>query len=217
VRHIVLFFEGKKKALMQELARDMKRAAKEERFEDAAQLRRHLFALQHIQDVSLIKNEFRNPDHETVNAQSFRIEAYDVAHLHGEAPIGVMTVVRDGVPDKSQYRVFHIRDAKAGDDAGALREVLSRRFGHVEWQFPRAIVVDGAKAQMNAAEKITREMGVQIPIIGVVKDEHHKARGIAGDPKIIREHEQEIVLANAEAHRFAIGRHKIARARNFLA
>ena len=214
VRHIQLFFEGKKKALLRELTREMKLAAKEEQFEEAAYYRGQLFALQHIQDVSLIKDEYRRPS--VPASAAYRVEAYDTAHLGGSAAVGVMAVVESGVAQKNEYRTFHIRQAKAGDDAGALREILSRRLGHPEWQFPRLIVVDGAKAQVNTAEKVLREFGTHIPVVGVVKNEHHRARGISGDAALIRERENEILLANSEAHRFSIGRHKIARNKNFL-
>ncbi len=217
VRHITLFFEGKKTTLVRELEREMKRAAKTERFEDAARLRRQLFALRHIQDVSLIKNEFRSPNIGAAGRTAgYRIEAYDVAHLQGSNPIGVMVVVENGAARKSEYRTFHIRAAKPGDDAGALQEILSRRFGHLEWISPRVIVVDGAKAQINAAEKVIRDIGVHIPIVGVVKDERHKARAILGDAAAARGRETDIILANAEAHRFALGRHSRLRRRNFL-
>lgn len=204
VRHLTIFFEGKKKALLRELERDMKRAAKEEAFERAAKLRGQIFALQHIQDVSLIKSEYRSPR----ASGAYRIEAYDTAHLGGAAAVGVMTVVEDSAAQKAEYRTFRIKQAKAGDDVGALREILSRRLAHPEWPFPRLIVVDGAKAQMNAAAAVLAEAGLSIPLVGVVKDEHHRPRGLSGDKTAIAEHEQDILLANAEAHRFAIGRHR---------
>ncbi len=211
VRRIALLFSGKKKELMKGLERDMKRAAKEEKFEEAARLRGQVFALGHIQDVSLIKDEYRSP-WTPLGKGSMRIEAYDVAHLQGSAAVGVMTVVEDTTAQKNEYRTFHIRSAKAGDDAGALREILLRRFGHDEWPYPRLIVVDGAAAQMNTAGKVLEGLGVAIPIVGVVKDEKHRPREIRGLKKEMSE--RDILLANAEAHRFAIGRHrKILRAR----
>src|SRR3984885_5203633 len=93
IRHIALLFEGKKKQLLKSLEREMKRAAKDEDFELAKEMRRELFALQHIQDVSLIKDEYRSSA--TVRAE--RIEAYDAAHLRGSANVGVMTVVEGGM------------------------------------------------------------------------------------------------------------------------
>ncbi len=202
IRHITLLFQGKKKSLLTSLEREMSRAAREERFEDATKLRGQLFALKHIRDISLIKQD-------RVGAvRQMRIEAYDVAHLGGTAAVGVMTVVEDDVAEKSEYKKFRIRSAKAGDDVGALREILSRRLEHTEWQFPKLIVVDGGTAQIHAAEKVLREVGITVPIVGVVKDEHHRPREIRGDKKLATEYERSIILANAEAHRFAIGYHR---------
>ncbi len=206
VRHIVLLFKGKKKELIKELGREMKRAAKEEKFEEAKQLRGQVFALGHIQDVSLIKDEYRNP--RTSDVRTFRIEAYDVAHLRGGSNVGVMTVVEDGTPNKKEYRKFIIRTAKGGDDVGALKEILSRRLGHNEWPLPRLVVVDGATAQIKAAEKLLESLGIKIPVVGVVKDEKHRPRELRGDKTIIKDRERDILLANAEAHRFAIGYHR---------
>jgi len=205
LHHIVLLFQGKKKQLIKTLEREMKLAAKEEHFEEAARMRSQLFALNHIQDVSLIKDEYRKPK---ITLGVTRIEAYDMAHLRGSANVGVMTVVEDGVAQKNEYRKFRIRSAKPGDDVGALREVLTRRLGHDEWPLPRLIAVDGATAQINAAEKILSDYGMTIPVVGVVKDEKHRPRDIRGDRDLINGRERDILLANAEAHRFAIGYHR---------
>jgi excinuclease ABC subunit C len=205
LHHIVLLFQGKKKQLIKTLEREMKAAAKDERFEEAARLRGQVFALGHIQDVSLIKDEYRKPK---ITLGITRIEAYDNAHLRGAGFVGVMTVVEDGEAQKDEYRKFRIRTAAPGDDVGALREVLTRRLGHDEWPLPRIIVVDGSAAQMNAAEKVLEDYGMTIPVVGVVKDEKHRPRDIRGDRELINGRERDILLANAEAHRFAIGYHR---------
>ncbi len=206
IRHIVLLFEGKKKQLIAALNKEMRIAAKTEEFEEAKELHRQMYALQHIQDISLIKDEYRSAT--LVQDRSNRIEAYDVAHLRGSAAVGVMTVVENGEADKGQYRKFKIKTAKAGDDPGALKEILSRRLGHDEWPLPRLIVVDGSTAQINAAQRVLAEYGMAIPVVGVVKDEKHRPRGISGDRELIKDKERDILLANAEAHRFAIGYHR---------
>lgn len=206
VRHIVLLFEGKKKQLLTALNKEMRAAAADEEFELAKELHRQMYALQHIQDISLIKEEYRSAT--VATDRSNRIEAYDVAHLRGSAAVGVMVVVEDGEAAKGQYRKFTIKTAAAGDDPGALKEILSRRFGHDEWPLPRIIVVDGSTAQINVAQRLLAEYGMAIPVVGVVKDEKHRPRNITGDRELIKDKEKEILLANAEAHRFAIGFHR---------
>lgn len=210
VRHIVLLFQGKKKELLRMLQREMKLAVKNEAFERAGVLHRQIFALTHIQDVSLIKEEYHRPPTSSIR----RIEAYDIAHLQGSANVGVMVVVEDGLAQKGEYRKFRIRSAKSGDDIGALKEVLTRRLEHNEWPLPQLIVVDGAMAHIKAARSVLTHYGVGIPVISVVKDEKHRPRGITGlrDQALgglsIKIDEREILLANAEAHRFAIGYHR---------
>jgi excinuclease ABC subunit C len=109
---------------------------------------------------------------------------------------------------KNDYRKFRIRKAKSGDDPGALREVLSRRLEHEEWPLPRLIIVDGSTAQINSAQQVLEEYGMTIPIVGVVKDEKHRPRDLRGDRDLIHGRERDILLANAEAHRFAINYHR---------
>ena len=121
--------------------------------------------------------------------------------------MGVMVVVHDGEAQKSLYRKFKIHSVK-NDDPGALREILERRLAHPEWTYPRLIVVDGATAQINAARRVLQKAGVSISVVGVVKDERHKPRGILGDARMIAAHEKDILLANSEAHRYAIGWHR---------
>lgn len=212
VRHIVLLFQGKKKLLVKSMERQMKAAAKDERFEEAARLREQLFGLTHIQDVSLIKDEYRGQN----AAQGSRIEAYDIAHLAGSGHVGVMTVVEGGLANKMEYRKFILREAKGGDDPGSLREVLSRRLAHNEWPMPKLIVVDGHTAQMNAAKRVLDQYGIKIPVVGVVKDEKHRPRSIAGERAAIKDRERDILLANAEAHRFAISYHRKKTRKNLL-
>ncbi len=210
IRKVMLFLSGRGKELRAALEKEMRRAAKEERFEDAAEARRELFALDHIQDVSLIKDE--HLDESRGKPAGVRIEAYDTAHLSGTNAIGVMTVVVDGSPMKKDYRTFNIRGAQKNDDIASLKEVLSRRLGHPEWPFPSAIVVDGGKAQKKAAESVLKEAGVSIPVAAVVKDDRHRPREVIGALRAGMS-EADSVLANAEAHRFSLARHRYMRSR----
>lgn len=204
IRHIKLFFEGKKQQVVKELEREMMQLAKKERFEDAARIKRKIFALKHINDVALMKDDSRLYRDEKV----FRIEAYDVAHHGGAHMVGVMTVIEGGQPMPSEYRKFKIETVDQSNDVAALREILSRRLGHPEWALPQCIVVDGSTAQKNAALAVLKKFGKTIPVVGVVKDERHKPLRIIGVQSIIDKHKDAILFANAEAHRFAITYHR---------
>lgn len=211
IRKVELLLSGRGKELRRMLERDMRQAAREERFEDAARARRELFALDHIQDVSLIKDEHRHPKNVSIETNfGCRIEAYDIAHLGGTNAIGVMAVVEDGAPSKKEYRTFRIRGVVKNDDIASLKEILSRRLNHPEWPLPKAIVVDGGKTHKKAAESVLAGAGINIPVIAVVKDERHRPREVIG-ARHAGISEADAVLANSEAHRFALSRHRRAR------
>ena len=212
IRHIKLFFEGKKQQVIKELKREMMVAAKKEEFEKAASLKRRVFALEHIRDVSLLRTDFNSVDVEGV----FRIESYDIAHMSGQDMVGVMTVVHNQVPVKQEYRKFKIQSFKKANDPGALREMLHRRLSHKEWPKANLLVVDGAIAQKNAMEAVLRETGDDIPVVAVVKDSRHKPIRLIGNNELLKKHKEAILLANAEAHRFAITFHKQRRRKSFL-
>lgn len=214
IKHLILFFEGRKDTLIRELEKEMKIRAKEQKFEDAENLKRQIYALDHIQDIALIKRDLVERDSEN----TFRIEAYDIAHMSGKDTVGVMVVVEDGELEKSQYRKFKIRGQKGKisiDDTSNLKEIITRRVGHSEWTLPNLIVVDGGIAQINTANEILNERGFNIDVVSVVKDDRHKAREIIGMKKHIEKYGPSILLANAEAHRFAIGYHRKLRSKGF--
>jgi excinuclease ABC subunit C len=213
IRRIMLFLSGRGRELRATLEREMRKAAKEERFEDAAARRRELFALDHIQDVSLIKDEHRySRDGAIASSRGYRIEAYDTAHLSGTNAIGVMAVVEDGTPAKNEYRAFNIRGVTKNDDIASLKEILSRRLGHPEWQLPKAIVVDGGATHKKAAESVLTGADIDIPVVAVVKDERHRPREVIGARRS-GVSEADAVLANSEAHRFSLAKHRAARSR----
>ncbi len=211
IKNIVLFFEGKKNVLVRKLEKEMKEHAKSQEFEKAAKVKKTIFALRHIQDVALLKNHSDN----RAQKNEFRIEAYDIAHLSGSNTVGVMTVVLDGELDKDSYRKFKLRGAAHNtvNDIANLKEIVSRRLAHPEWQYPNLIVVDGSVPQRNAVEEILKKHSVSVPVVAVVKDERHSAKEVLGDAEIIEVHKNAILLANSEAHRFAIGYHRTLRGR----
>jgi len=204
LRHIKLFFQGKKHQIIKELEKDMMQLAKEEKFEAAQVIKNRIFALQHIQDIALIKADSKIYRDD----KRIRIEAYDIAHMGGKDMVGVMTVLESNEPAKSEYRKFKIISLDDANDPAALKEVLQRRLKHPEWPLPQLIVVDGSTAQKNAIELTLRQHGMLIPVVGVVKDDKHKPIRLIGQKKIIDDHKQAILLANAESHRFAIAYHR---------
>jgi excinuclease UvrABC nuclease subunit len=215
IRNVSLFLSGKVKTLRATLTKEMSVFAKEERFEEAGRIRRQLFALDHVQDVSLIREE-REKESNTP-----RIEAYDTAHIGGTNAIGVMVVSDGGVVQKKEYRTFTIRGHygrrtsidRKNDDIASLKEILSRRFGHTEWTYPKVIVVDGGKTHKKTAENTLLELGIQISVVAVVKDEKHRPREVFGSLRAGIT-DADAVYVNSEAHRFAITKHRKLRSRS---
>ena len=240
IKNIELFFSGQKIKILKSLEKEMKISAKFMDFETAAELKKQIFALTHINDVSLLRSDFMEDNISKPNSfrkflgspstaprtdhsqkhlayrSSFRIEAYDIAHLSGSVMVGAFSVVQNNEKNTEEYRLFNIKGFTSSNDAGALKEVISRRLNHSEWQLPDLIVADGNDIQKSVIEKELKSQGLQIPVVAVVKDKSHKARAILGDINIINTHKKSIVLANAEVHRFVLNHHKQKRAKNFL-
>lgn len=221
IRHLVLFFKGKKKNLIQVLKQEMKAYSKQLNFEKCAEIKKTLEALGHIQDISMIKKEPRTEigqDGKILPKIENRIEAYDIAHMSGQNMVGVMAVMNDGEFDKNEYRKFVIKTVTGSNDTGALKEILVRRFAHTEWPLPNVVVIDGGVAQINVARE---NVPAGVKIVSVVKDARHKAREIlmsdlaknrASDIGKIKD---DIIRLNAEAHRFAITYHRNKRSKLF--
>lgn len=213
ISNLKLFFEGKKKKIIQNLKKEMMMFAKNKEFEKAGEIKKRIFSLEHINDVALLKDDYSCA---LQNSNKFKIEAYDIAHMSGENMVGVMTVVEDGEVSKQDYKKFIIRTQTGANDTGSLEEVLSRRFRHTEWGLPSLVVVDGSTAQMNVAKRVLNRYQFNMPIVAVVKDDKHKAKAIIGDEEIIKRYKKSILLANSEAHRFGIAFHKKKRGTSFL-
>ncbi len=208
ITNIVKLFEGNKKAVQNNLKKEMNSYAKKHLFEKAKEARDTIFALDHIKDTNLIKEE----DIVSFKDRDFRIEGYDVAHISGTSRVGVMVVIEGKEKKKEDYRKFKLIE-KVNDDYGGLREVLKRRFSHKEWRLPDLIVFDGGIGQKQTGEKVIAEMGLYIPCVSVVKDNKHKPKDILGDKIHINQNKKEILLINSEAHRFSISYHKKLRSK----
>ena len=154
-----------------------------------------------------------------------RMEAYDISNTNGFESVGSMVVYERGRPKRNDYRKFKIRGIQGADDYGSMREVLTRRFTHglkereenVELgkftSFPDLIMMDGGKGQVNIALQVLDELHLHIPVCGMVKDDHHRTRGLYYQNEEIpidrsSEAFRLITRIQDEAHRFAIEYHR---------
>lgn len=212
IEYIELLFSGKKQSIIKNLKKEMKKYAADENFERAARIRNQISALIHIRDIALIKHDFET----SYYTEQFRIEAYDIAHLQGSNMVGGM-VVHNGIAfEQENYRLFNIKGIDSANDPAALAQTLERRLKHTEWPQADMIIVDGGMIQKRSMERALRKHQIKIPVVALVKDDKHKAKGILGQKKLLEKYKKQIIAINAESHRFTINAHKKKRQKNFL-
>jgi excinuclease ABC subunit C len=147
-----------------------------------------------------------------------RIEVYDISHIHGKNPTGVMVVFDDFKAAKQGYRVFHVRGEATMDDVAMMSEVLKRRMGDERIRpFPDLVVIDGGKGHIAAVERVLKAMDLDLQVIGIAKGERRK---VLEDIVYLPRRKNPLPLGRAsqvlkelarmrdEAHRFAITSHK---------
>ena len=165
-----------------------------------------------------------------------RVEAYDISNISGFESVGSMVVFEKGKPKRSDYRKFKIKYVKGPDDYASLEEVLTRRFSHgleerknmeenrLEKElgsfsvFPDLIMMDGGRGQVNVAVRVMENLGLSIPICGMVKDDFHRTRGLYFHNVELPIDERSegfklITRIQDEAHRFAIEYHRSLRSK----
>ena len=165
-----------------------------------------------------------------------RVEAYDISNISGFESVGSMIVYENGRPKRNDYRKFRIRTVQGPNDYASMREVLLRRFSHgLEetkklqaeggdlamgsfTRFPDLLMMDGGRGQVNIALEVLRELQLEIPVCGMVKDDFHRTRGLYYQNEIIdfpknSEAFRMVTRLQDEAHRFAIEYHRSLRSK----
>ncbi len=196
INNIILLLSGEKKRLTNRLKKENPDKIK---------------ALRHLQDVSLLSRE-GDLGEDKVN----RIEGYDISHLSGKESYGSMVVFENGEAARSEYRLFKVKDAPAGDDERALSEVLLRRFRHPEWAAPDLIMIDGGSPQVSFISRIFKSNNIKVPLVGISKFSGDKLVFAAKTKKPLRDLADNIkgtlLKVREEAHRFAnYGRKRTAK------
>ena len=168
--------------------------------------------------------------------QITRVEAFDISNTSGFENVGSMVVYENGKPKRSDYRKFRMKTVSGPDDYACMKEVLTRRFTHgleeakqlsnkeMEQEygsftrFPDLLLMDGGKGQVNIAQEVLEELRLSIPVCGMVKDDHHRTRGLyfQNEEIEIDTHSEGFKLITRiqdEAHRFAIEYHRSLRSK----
>ncbi|HQL36527.1 MAG TPA: helix-hairpin-helix domain-containing protein, partial [Bacillota bacterium] len=171
-----------------------------------------------------------------LNAVPVRIEAFDISNIQGVLNVGSMIVFEQGKPNNRNYRRFRIKSVEGANDYESMREIVERRFVHglkereeLEAEgkdfelgrfsvFPDMILLDGGIGQVNAVLPVLRELDINIPVCGMVKDDKHRTRGLIYNGREIELPKASkafrlISAIQEEAHRFAISYHKSLRSK----
>ncbi len=236
LRKLRLYLEGGRHTLLKELEKQMQKAAREEKFEEAAELRGQLLGLRELQKKIVFSDkEFLDisSDHALTDLQMMlrlpeppkRIEGYDISHQSGTNAVGSMVVFSNGASDRSEYRKFRLRQQR-NDDTASLREVIERRLKHQEWPFPSLVILDGGIGQVNAVKDLLWQH--QIAVIGrdksgdhgrnamvkiiVPEAEGYRTLNLPSDSHIAKL----IARIDDEAHRFAITYHTLLKRKKML-
>jgi excinuclease ABC subunit C len=221
IKNLINFLKGNKKSVIKKLQGEMKEFSKNQKFERATETRNAIFALNHIHDTALIKNDFEANINTDSNPNDIRIECYDISNLPAgrqvlaKYAVGSMVVFTNGKPNKNEYRKFKIKSVNGANDIAMIKEVLTRRLAHTEWAMPGLIIIDGGKAHFNIAKNTVSKYNLSIPVVAVAKGPKRDKLDIYSDNKLdvdIKIIEQ----ARNEAHRFAITYHKKLRGKQFI-
>lgn len=236
LRKLIRYLEGGREKLIKELEKTMHDEASKGNYELAAEARDQLFGLKELKKKIVFSDkEFLDISSDQALRQlqeilgleepPRRIEGYDISHQSGENTVGSMVVFINGASARSEYRKFKIRTS-TNDDLKSMKEVLTRRLKHKEWDYPDLIILDGGETQVNAILPIVEPYN--IPVIGRDKSGDHTRNAgvklvIPGDAGLsFRElpsgsHVARLIARiDEEAHRFAITYHSLLKRKNML-
>jgi excinuclease ABC subunit C len=236
IKQISLFLRGKQDVVFSTLKKEMTKLSQQKKFEQAAQLRDRIKALEHINEIAVLRTDSigREMDGqwELINFlqsyypnisdhPSFRIEAYDVSNISGTNGTGSMVVFVDGKRESNEYRRFAIKTVKKMDDVACMKEILRRRFAHKdEWLLPDLILLDGGKGQLQAARLAQKEHRLSIPYLALAKKREEIYLPEAKRPIVLAKSSPALFFLQRirdEAHRFAKSYHLKLRSKKMIA
>ena len=234
LRRLIRILNGGRASLEKELEKEMHAAAAEGNYELAAEFRNEIYGLKGLKKKIIFSDkEFLDISSDQALAElqrllnldhpPRRIEGYDISHHSGEDAVGSMVVFINGVAHRSSYRRFKIRQENTQDDLASMREVISRRLGHSEWELPELVLLDGSFAQINAVRDLldahhilylgrdkSGDHSHNAPVVIVKPDGEH--RRLPRDSHLARL----IARIDEESHRFAITYHHLLQSKNLF-
>lgn len=225
ILQLIKLLQGRKKSLINQLKSKMKKAADSGNFELADKIKKKIMAIEYVTqprvgfellldfDPKRYQKEKKELEDLLKIKKIKRIEGYDISNIGGKWATGSMVAFVDGSPSKSDYRHFKIKSQDSPDDPGMIKEVISRRLKHSEWQYPDLIVIDGGKGQVSAAVQAVFLSELELPVIGLAKREEEIVFLTEGGFKTIKLPKTTSALhliqrVRDEAHRFARSYHQ---------
>jgi excinuclease ABC subunit C len=226
IKKIILLLEFKEEELLHRLSRQMKEAAKEERFEEAAKLRDQLgalsaitqadskeAALSQLEDLQNLAGLEKIPE---------RIEAFDISNISGQEACGSMVSFFKGSPDKNNYRRFRIKTVLGIDDYAMLAEVVGRRYFKLVslgLALPDLIIIDGGRGHLLTAGEELKKLGLEIPLLSIAKEYENIYISGRQAPVKLKSGSRALNLIRKvrdEAHRFAVAYHHLLRKKKLI-
>lgn len=233
INRLAQLLDGKKEKLTNDLTKEMQTASKNQKFEEAGQLKKMISGIGYLTQSNRTQAYLENPnflEDETQKAleslQSVlnlpatpeRIECYDISNTQGHESTGSMVVLTNGEIDKSQYRKFKIKMTGRPNDVGMHQEMMRRRLKHKEWPYPDLFIIDGGIGQVNGIAEVFAENKLNIPLYGLAKRMEWLYAPGSGVVKLPKSNPASKLVQKIrdEAHRFAITYHRKLRGRAFL-
>ena len=228
------FMDGKKEQLITVLTAEMKQASEKQRFEEAAKVKKVIEGIRYLTQTNRTRLYLENPnflqDENNLALEQLkkdlnlgklpeRIEGYDISNIQGREATGSMVVLTHGEIDKSEYRKFKIKISERPNDVGMHREIMRRRFNHLEWTMPDLIIIDGGRGQVSGVKLeiskacdsgIFKNFKLEIPLFGLAKKREWL---YPPEGEIIKLPRKSLSLKllqklRDEAHRFAVNYHR---------
>lgn len=240
IRNIIDVLSGKGSRVRLRLENLMKSYSKDEKYEQAKELKRQLFQLNYVSNYqsSGIRKYLDSVDQEEnglAGGESLiqilkpyyslneitRIEGYDISNTKGLFATGSMVVFINGDPSRRDYRKFKIKGGNTPDDPKMMSEMLTRRLGHVEWPYPDILLVDGGKGQVKAVLGVLEQYNISLPVVGLAKRLERLVVNDKGKLKMLIVPRSSSALrllqhVRDEAHRFANAYHRKLRAKSYI-
>jgi excinuclease ABC subunit C len=176
--------EGKSLSVLKDLEKEMSVLSKKEYYKDAATIKKKFDKLLYLisprfspsvyLDNPNLYNDIREQELTSLGKilsieKPVRIEGYDISNISGKSATGSMVVFIDGEPDKNKYRRFKVKSKNTPDDFYMMREIVTRRLTHLDWDLPNVFLIDGGVGQVSTVVSVLEEKGIFIPIIGLAK------------------------------------------------